>query len=236
MTLMGPSGSGKTTLLRLILGLGRADTGTILFRGEPLGNTRSRQFLAQVQYIQQDPYQSLNPRWPVKRLVVEPLLALGHSSLSPSLSQDASSPRLDQARMEQVLAVLEQVGLTPVRSFLDRLPSELSGGQRQRVALARALITNPRLLLADEPLSMLDFNLRRQLLDLLLKLHAEHGLAVLFVTHDPGLARYAARPILYVEKGRLQPRSSPPTFSSEVNTLLGRADRVPASPSPLAFK
>lgn len=233
VTLMGPSGSGKTTLLRLILGLGRADAGVILFQGEPLGNTRSRHFLAQVQYIQQDPYQSLNPRWPVKRLVVEPLLAQSYPSLSPD--RDTSSPRLDQARMKQVLAVLEQVGLTPVRSFLDRLPSELSGGQRQRVALARALITNPRLLLADEPLSMLDFNLRRQLLDLLLKLHAERGLAVLFVTHDPGLARYAAQPILYLEKGRLQPQSPPLSFLA-LDTLLAPASGGLASPSPLAFK
>lgn len=216
VTLMGPSGSGKTTLLRLILGLGRPDAGAILFQGKQLGDTRSRQFLGQVQYVQQDPYQSLNPRWPVKRLVAEPLLAQSYPSLSPG--QDKRSPRLDQARMEQVLAVLEQVGLTPTRLYLDRLPSELSGGQRQRVALARALITNPRLLLADEPLSMLDFNLRRQLLDLLLKLNEERKLAVLFVTHDPGLARYAARPILYLENGRLQPQSLRPAFI-ELNSL-----------------
>jgi peptide/nickel transport system ATP-binding protein len=137
--------------------------------------------------------------------------------------------------MEQVLAVLEQVGLVPPRLYLERLPSELSGGQRQRVALARALITNPRLLLADEPLSMLDFNLRRQLLDLLLKLNEERKLAVLFVTHDPGLARYAARPILYLEKGRLQPQSQGPSFM-ELNRLLVPDAARFDFPSPLTFK
>jgi len=233
VTLMGPSGSGKTTLLRLILGLGRPDAGAILFQGERLGDTRSRRFLAQVQYIQQDPYQSLNPRWPVKRLVAEPLWAQSYLSRSPS--QDNRSPHLDQVLMEQVLAVLEQVGLVPPRLYLERLPSELSGGQRQRVALARALITNPRLLLADEPLSMLDFNLRRQLLDLLLKLNEERKLAVLFVTHDPGLARYAARPILYLEKGRLQPQSQGPSFM-ELNRLLVPDAARFDFPSPLAFK
>ena len=137
--------------------------------------------------IFQDPYDALSARMRVHDLVAEPLVIHGD--------------RAD--RRPRVLAALEQAGLRPGEEYADRFPHQLSGGQRQRVALARALVLGPRLIVADEPTSMLDVSLRAGLLRTMLELRAEHGIAFLFITHDLALARYFCDRLAVLFRGRL---------------------------------
>ena len=169
--LVGESGSGKTTLLTLMLGLARPNAGEVRFDGEPLRTGDAalmRRFRASVQTVFQDPYSSLDPRQRVERIVAEPLRSLG-------IARGADT-------RERVIASLESVGLPA--DAAGRYPHEFSGGQRQRIAIARATVCHPRLLLADEPVSALDVSTRIQVIDLLARLRAENGLALVMVSHD----------------------------------------------------
>lgn len=176
--LIGQSGSGKSTLARLALGLVHPERGQILFEGRDLAKSSERNLRAirrSMHLIFQDPYDSLSPRMRTADVVAEPMVI-------------HRMPR--KGRGSRVLEALEEADLRPAAEFARRYPHELSGGQRQRVALARALVLRPRLVIADEPTSMLDVSLRAGLLRTMQSLRERHGITFLFITHDLALARY----------------------------------------------
>ncbi len=195
VALVGESGSGKTTLARTLVGLQRPTAGEVRLDGVPLGY-RGRELKAlrrQVQMVLQDPAGALNPRHTVYESVAEGLRLHG-------LSGGDDRGRSEE---EQVSEALASAGLRPPERLYLRYPHELSGGQRQRVLLAGALALEPRLLIADEPVSSLDASIRGELLALLLRLRQERGLGVLVVTHDLGLAWNIADRIAVMYLGRI---------------------------------
>jgi peptide/nickel transport system ATP-binding protein len=193
--LAGESGSGKSTVARLLLRLYDPTSGEILFDGKDVTtDTRRKDVLyyrSQVQMVFQDPFGSLNPAKTIRSHIERPLRIHG---IVPN----------DQIE-ERVLSLLEEVGLVPAEVVADKYPHQLSGGQRQRVAIARALAVEPRVLIADEPISMLDVSIRVGILNLMLKLK-EQGIAFLYVTHDLASARYVADDILVMYAGQVVER------------------------------
>ncbi|MFT4192761.1 MAG: ABC transporter ATP-binding protein [Comamonas sp.] len=187
--IVGESGSGKSTVARLVLGLTRPDGGRVLLDGQPwseLSERQRRPRRAGLQLIAQDPYSSFDPRYTVGRIIGESL----------------DTVRLyGEARRQRVLQLLDEVRLGA--AYFDRYPRELSGGQRQRVAIARAFAPNPALLVADEPVSALDVSIQAQVLDLLAELQAEHGTALLFISHDLGVVHHLADRVLVMKDGQL---------------------------------
>src|SRR5258708_16483485 len=181
--LVGESGSGKTTVARMLARLYDPTSGTIKFRGDPIKFSRNpatlRKYRSHVQLIFQDPFPSINPVHDVRYHLPRPLRIFGHAHNS-----------LEET--EQVLSLLNRVSLTPADQFIQKYPHQLSGGQRQRIAIARALAVRPQVLLADEPVSMLDVSIRLDILNLLLRLKDEEQLALLYITHDIASARYFA--------------------------------------------
>ena len=185
LALVGESGCGKTTTGNLLLGLMPPTAGSVTSSmGSMWASLSHRDLLRlrrKVQMIFQDPYESLNPRMRVSDIVAEPLKVHGLAGTAAELA-------------DRVREALTQAGMTPPEAYLHRLPFELSGGQRQRVVIAAALALQPRLLVADEPVSMLDVSIRAEILNLLRKLADEHGIAVLMITHDLStVAAYADR-------------------------------------------
>ncbi len=192
LALVGESGCGKTTTALTVLGLVEPSAGRVVFEGRPLHETlrHDRSLRRAIQMIFQDPYEALNPRMTVGQIVAEPLEV--HHLLSSAA-----------ARRERVLATLEEVGLRPAAEFLHRRPHELSGGQRQRVVIAGALVTEPHLLVADEPVSMLDVSIRAEILMLLNELRKRRGISILFITHDLATAAFFADRIAVMYLGRI---------------------------------
>lgn len=191
VALVGASGAGKSTLSRLILGLERPDHGAVLLAGVDLGGLRGRALRAAQQrmhLVGQDPYGALHPGMRIDALVGEPLAIAG-------VRRTERAPR--------VAAALTEVGLGPAERFVARYPHQLSGGQRQRVAIARATVGRPRLIVADEPTSMVDASLRATILELLLGIRNRLGTAFVFITHDLALARYVADRIAVMHAGRI---------------------------------
>jgi len=191
VALVGESGSGKSTLGRLLLGLAPPSAGRVSYRGEDITALEGeawRRYRREVQVVFQDTGTSLNPRRAVGDAVALPL----HYNLG--LDQREAGPRAD--------ALLDQVGLAPA-TFRRRLPHELSGGQRQRIGLARALASEPRVIIADEPVSALDVSVRAQMLTLMQKLAKEQGVALLVITHDLGVVRAIADRVLVMYLGRI---------------------------------
>jgi peptide/nickel transport system ATP-binding protein len=190
--LVGESGCGKSTLSRTILQLIRPTAGKVEFLGKEL-TTLSRQEIRssrrQMQMVFQDPHACLNPAMTVGQSIGDPLL-IHHLA-------DATQAK------EQVLGMLQKVGLTPPEIYYQRYPSDLSGGQQQRVAIARALITHPKLLICDEPVSMLDASVQSQVLELMLQLKEEFELTYLFITHDLWLARFLCDRIAVMNGGKI---------------------------------
>jgi oligopeptide/dipeptide ABC transporter ATP-binding protein len=190
--LVGESGSGKTTLSRAIVKLTRPSSGGVYFNGEDVNRqsaSSSKEYRRRVQMIFQDPYESLNPRSSVKYTVEEPIII--HKMI-----------RDKRQREEKVSELLRLVGLNP-DAVLAKFPHELSGGERQRISLARALALNPELLVADEPVSMLDVSIRIGILNLMLELKRLFNLTCLFVTHDLGVARYFCDRIAVMYRGKI---------------------------------
>ncbi|MFF0270887.1 ABC transporter ATP-binding protein [Kribbella sp. NPDC004536] len=187
VALVGESGSGKTTLARLLARFYPPTSGEIRLHGEPVkGSTRA--YYSDVQLIFQDPFGSLNPLHRV-RYNLERAVKLHHDVRAKA--------ELDR----RVLELLERVSLG--EQYLDKFPHELSGGQRQRVVIARALAVEPKVLLGDEPISMLDVSIRLEMLNLLDRLRAEDGLALLYITHDIASARYLCDDIVVMYAGRM---------------------------------
>jgi peptide/nickel transport system ATP-binding protein len=192
LALVGESGSGKTTTAQTILRLVEPDSGTIRFQGEDIAGAsgkRMRELRRHAQLIFQDPYESLDPRFRVRDTVEEPLLIHGEGGSAKD-------------REQVVRDALLRAGLTPPELFLDRFPHELSGGQRQRVAIAASLVLDPQLLVADEPVSMLDVSVRAGILTLLDELRRS-GLGILMITHDLSTAAHYADRIAVMYLGRI---------------------------------
>jgi peptide/nickel transport system ATP-binding protein len=192
VALVGESGSGKTTVARMLARLYEPTAGDILFDGQLVkkGARALREYRRNVQMVFQDPFSSLNPAHDVRYHLARPLRIFGHAQSEAQAT-------------EQALALLKRVSLTPADQFLHKFPHQLSGGQRQRVAIARALAARPRVLLADEPVSMLDVSIRLDILNLLLRLKDEDRLATLYITHDIASARYFADETLVMYAGQM---------------------------------
>ena len=192
LALVGESGSGKTTVARMLARLYEPTSGEIRYAGEAAMGKRRADLLAyrrNVQMVFQDPFSSLNPVHSVRY----------HLGRVLRLHGRAHNRAEETAR---TLALLETVSLTPAAQFIEKYPHELSGGQRQRVSIARALAAGPHVLLADEPVSMLDVSIRLGILNLLLKLKQDDFLAVLYITHDIASARYFAEETLVMYAGQ----------------------------------
>lgn len=192
----GESGSGKSTLANLLVGLEQPTSGEIYLRGElASGMSRSAQrvFRRHVQMVFQDPFSSLNPRFSIGRTIEEPLVIHGEG--------DSASRRV------RAIEALEAAELRPGSAFIDRLPHELSGGQRQRVAIARAIILNPAVLVADEPVSMLDVSVRAGILRLMRRLVDQLGMSLIFITHDLSIVTHICDELAVMYRGRLVERA-----------------------------
>ncbi len=194
LALVGESGSGKTTTGRVIVKLTRQTSGRLLFDGRDVSDLWGvgplRDYRKRVQIIFQDPYETLNPKQTIHDFVAEPLEV---NRLGMSLAD----------RERRTFGALEAAGLRPASDFAFRFPHELSGGQRQRVVIAGALVMNPDVIVADEPVSMLDVSIRTELLRLMLDLRAERGLTYLFITHDLSLAWVIADRIAVMYLGKI---------------------------------
>jgi peptide/nickel transport system ATP-binding protein len=192
VALVGESGSGKTTVARMLAGMYPASSGIIKFRGSKIDLSRRvpKWYHRQVQLVFQDPFGSLNPVHTVRYHLARPLHIFGHVHTH------------DEER-RQILDLLRRVNLEPAEQFIEKFPHELSGGQRQRIAIARALAARPSVLLADEPVSMLDVSIRMDMLNLLAGFKNNEQLALLFITHDIASARYFADEIRVMYAGQL---------------------------------
>jgi peptide/nickel transport system ATP-binding protein len=190
--LVGASGSGKSTIAKMVTASERPSVGTIVFGDqhvETLGRRGRRNYHRLAQMIFQDPYGALNPLHTVEYAVMRP--AQNYLHLSAKAARDRAHE------------LLETVGLTPSSQYAPKLPHQLSGGQHQRVVIARSLACGPRLLVADEPVSMLDVSLRADILRLLVKLRQENGLSLLYITHDLLGARVATDQLIVLNEGKV---------------------------------
>lgn len=191
LAIVGESGSGKSTSARILSQVHEATSGEVTFRGQPMheliARGGKRGFASRVQMIFQDPFGSLNPVHRIFYQIARPLKIHG-------------KVRGKAALRARVFELLETVGLTPAAETADKFPYELSGGQRQRVAIARALAVEPDVILADEPISMLDVSIRLGILNLMMDLKDQHDIAFMYITHDIATARYFAErtAVMYV--------------------------------------
>jgi peptide/nickel transport system ATP-binding protein len=193
---VGESGCGKSTLARTILGIHRPTSGEVLFEGRALGKLSAKDmqwYRSQVGFIQQDPYGALPPFMNVRRILDEPLII--------------QHVKDEGERDQRIREALEEVKMTPVDDFLLKFPHMLSGGQQQRVVVARSMILRPKLIVADEPVSMLDASVRVEVLMLLQALRKNHNLAVSYITHDLSTVRYFAERIFVMYAAKIIEKS-----------------------------
>jgi dipeptide transport system ATP-binding protein len=189
LAVVGESGCGKSTLARMVTMIERPTAGHLAIEGTDVVGANKHQLhalRAKVQMVFQDPYGSLNPRKQVGQILGEPL--------------EINTTKSAKERIETARAMMARVGLRP--EFYTRYPHMFSGGQRQRIAIARALILNPRIVVADEPVSALDVSIRAQVLNLLMDLQAEFNLAYLFISHDLSVVRHIADELMVMYLGR----------------------------------
>lgn len=191
--LAGESGSGKTTIARLILRAIEPDSGSIIFNGEDITNKTDKELRnvrTNIQMVYQDPYTSLNPRMKILDTIMEPL------NVNDKVSSKAE-------KKEKVLRTLEDVQLRPAQEIAQKFPHMLSGGQKQRVALARSIVLTPKLIIADEPVSMLDVSVRAGILELMGNLKDRLMVSYLYITHDLSTARYIGDDIAIMRDGKI---------------------------------
>ena len=189
---VGESGCGKSSLMKTILGLNMPTSGDVIFDDTPLSETRGedlRQYRSKIGYVQQDPFGALPPFMTIERILEEPLIINGMTD--------------KEQRRVRITKILEEVKLTPVNEVLPKYPHMLSGGQQQRIVIARAMVMGPKLLVADEPVSMLDASVRVEILRLLRKLQESHNLAVIYITHDLSTVRYFSEYIFVMYAGEI---------------------------------
>ncbi|GAB3770905.1 ATP-binding cassette domain-containing protein [Ramlibacter monticola] len=225
---VGESGSGKSTLARLVMALDRPTSGRVRLLGKDLHalpREELRRARRDFQMVFQDPYGSLDPRRTVERIVTEPLAAQG------------GTPREEQHR--RASEVLQAVGLRP--SDLRKYPHEFSGGQRQRIAIARALVTRPRLIVADEPVSALDVSVQAQVLNLMQDLQAEFGITYMLISHDLAVVQHLCDDVAVLWQGRIVEQGPPERLFARpqhdyTRTLVEAVPEPepPPRPSPLA--
>ncbi len=188
---VGESGSGKSTLARIVMALDTPTQGNVIFRKKDIFRLTSanlRRLRADFQMIFQDPYGSLNPRHKVAKIIAEPLYL------------ESNAPKGDALR-HRIAELLEEVGLTA--EDMDKYPHEFSGGQRQRIAIARALITKPKMIVADEATSALDLTVQQQILRLLMKMRDDHGITILFITHNLSVVDEICDRVAVMQSGKL---------------------------------
>jgi peptide/nickel transport system ATP-binding protein len=193
LVIAGASGSGKTTVARLVMRAIDPDDGSLILEGKDVTRCKGsqlRDFRTAVHMIFQDPYASLNPRMKIRDIVMEPVNI-----------HDKTSSR--EQKIEKVLSAIEDVGLEPAQDIAWRLPHTLSGGQRQRVAIARALVLRPTLIVADEPVSMLDVSVRSEILGLMQSLRQKFSVSYIYITHDLSTARYIGDDLAIMNAGKI---------------------------------
>ena len=207
--IVGESGSGKSTLARIVMALDKPTSGTVTMLGRDLHSLpreELRQARRDFQMVFQDPYGSLDPRQTVRRIVTEPLAAQGVSS---------------ETQRERALEVLESVGLRV--NDAGKYPHEFSGGQRQRIAIARALITRPRLIVADEPVSALDVSVQAQVLNLMQDLQAQFGVTYMLISHDLAVVQHLCDDVCVLREGIIVEQGPPERLFREAQHPYTRA-------------
>jgi len=187
----GESGSGKSTIAKLILKSIKQDEGKIIFEGQEIDEQKKnlQKIRMNCQMIHQDPYDSINPRMKIKDIILEPL--------------EIHNVGNKKERYNRVLEVLKEVKLEPVEEIIEKYPHMLSGGQRQRVVLARALSLKPKIILADEPVSMLDVSIRAEMLELMKHLQKKYEISFIYITHDLATAKYFGQRIAILYLGKI---------------------------------
>ena len=193
---VGESGCGKTTLMKTILGLYQPTKGDVIFDGtklSDLGSRDMRTYRSNVGYVQQDPYGALPPFMNVQRILEEPMIINGVKD--------------KETREQRLRGVMEEVKMTPIDDYVSKFPHMLSGGQQQRVVIARSMMLEPKLIVADEPVSMLDASVRVEILRLLRGLQTSHNLAVIYITHDLSTVRYFSERIFVMYAANLVERA-----------------------------
>ena len=187
----GESGSGKSTIAKLILKSIKQDEGKIIFEGQEIDEQKKNleKIRMNCQMIHQDPYDSINPRMKIKDIILEPL--------------EIHNVGNKKERYNRVLEVLKEVKLEPVEEIIEKYPHMLSGGQRQRVVLARALALKPKIILADEPVSMLDVSIRAEMLELMKHLQKKYEISFIYITHDLATAKYFGQRIAILYLGKI---------------------------------
>jgi len=191
LVIAGESGSGKSTIAKLILGAITPDSGKVIFQGEEIKNNTNSLMRIRMhcQMVHQDPYDSINPRMKVRDIVSEPL--------------EIHNISRDSEREKIVLDTLREVKLEPAEEIANKYPHMLSGGQRQRVVLARALILRPKIIIADEPVSMLDVSIRAEVLELMKTIQKKNNISFIYITHDLATARYFGDRIIILYLGKI---------------------------------
>ena len=192
VAVVGESGCGKSSLMKTILGLNIPTSGDVMFDGENLSGLKGnelRHYRFKMGYIQQDPYGALPPFMNIQKILEEPLIISGMKN--------------KEERLARIHKVMSEVKLHPVEDFLPKFPHTLSGGQQQRIVIARAMLREPKLIVADEPVSMLDASVRVEILKLMRALQESHGLSLIYITHDLSTVKYFSRRIFVMYAGNL---------------------------------
>ena len=191
LAIAGQSGSGKSTIAKLILRAIEPDSGNIVFEGDIVTSNSSalRKLRMECQMVYQDPYDSINPRMRISDIISEPL--------------EIHKIGTKESRHEMVLDALRQVKLEPVEDIAKNYPHMLSGGHRQRTVIARALVVKPRVIIADEPVSMLDVSIRAEILELMNEIHKKNKISFIYITHDLATAKYFANRIIILYQGKI---------------------------------
>ena len=202
LAIAGQSGSGKSTIAKLILRAIEPDSGKIYFSGNEISSDGKnlKNFRAECQMVYQDPYDSVNPRMKIFDIINEPL--------------EIHNIGNKEERYQIILKTLQQVKLEPAEEILEKFPHMLSGGQRQRVVIARALVTKPKVIIADEPVSMLDVSVRAEILELLNEIQKNNNISIIYITHDLATAKFFADKIIILYSGQIMESG----FISEVLT------------------
>jgi peptide/nickel transport system ATP-binding protein len=205
LAIAGQSGSGKSTIAKLILRAIEPDSGKIFFDGEQISNNSSslKKIQMQCQMVYQDPYDSINPRMRISEIISEPL--------------EIHSVGTKEIRSEMVLDALREVKLEPANDIAKKYPHMLSGGQRQRIVIARALVVKPKVIIADEPVSMLDVSIRAEILDLMTQIQKNEKISFIYITHDLATAKHFADRIIILYQGKI-------VEAGDINDVLSKPE------------